>query len=131
MATSITTQADVLTYLTITDNEINRVSTERMEADNWAGVHGEAWSLVKSYLYDRKPRVEESDLDDPTELEYTTCCCVMYLAYQQAQLLSDEDAKRKQYWFKKFRKALAQVVITSDSTELSQESYSGRRSLRA
>ena len=131
MATSITEQADILTYLTVTDNEIARVSTERMDADNWAGVHGEAWSLVKAYLYDRRPKVEETDLDDTDELKYTTCCCVMYLAYQQAQLLSDEDSKRKKYWFKKFRKALAQVVITSDSTELSQESYAGRRSLRA
>ncbi len=131
MAASITTQANVLSYCMVTDNEINRLSTERMEADNWADCHEKAWTLILSFLYDRRPSIEESDLDDTDELIPATAHAVVYIAYQQAVMLSDEDKKRKAYWYKKMRKLLAQVVITSDSSELSQESYSGRRSLRA
>lgn len=131
MAASITTQAHVLQYCMLTDNEIARLTTQRMDSDNWADVHEKAWSLVLAYLYDRRPRIEESDLDDTDELLETTAYAVVYSAYQQAVMLSEEDKKRKAYWFKKFRKALAQVVITSNSSELSQEAFSGRRSLRA
>lgn len=131
MAASITTQAHVLQYCMLTDNEIQRLTTARMGSDNWVDVHEKAWTLVLSYLFDRRPKVEEDDIDDTDVLIPATAHAAVYCGYQQAVLLSDEDKVRKEYWHKKFRKLLAQVVITVDSTELPQESFSGRRSLRA
>ncbi len=131
MVASITTQAHVLQYAMLTDNEIQRMSTARMKADNWDDTHEKAWTLTLSYLFDRRPSIEEDDIDDTDVLIPTVAHAAVYCAYQQATLLSDEDKAQKKYWFKKFRRLLAQVVITSDSTELPQESYAGRRSLRA
>ncbi len=130
MATSITEQADILTYLTITDNELKRLETDRMNKDNWAGIHGEAWSLVKGMLLMRRPPLEEGDLDTPAELNLATCCAVIYSAYQQATMLSDEDKERKTYWSKRLYKALAEVILTSDSTEMPRESFGSMRMLR-
>ena len=130
MATSITTQADVLTNAVIPDNEVARLTTERMQSDNWASIHAKAWTMILGYLAARHPSMEESDLDDTDELIPATCFAVMYLAYQAAQMLSEDDLGRKKYWFRKMRKALATVELTSDSTTLPRESFGSRRALR-
>jgi len=130
MAASITTQADLLTYAMLTDNEIERLSTARMKDDNWADTHEKAWSLIKGMLLMRRPPLEETDLDDTDELLEATTYATIYCAYQQAVILSDEDKARKNYWYKKMLKAMAEVILTSDSTELGRESYGSRRALR-
>lgn len=130
MAASITTQAHLLTYAMMTDNEIKRLTTSRMESDNWADTHEKAWSLIKGMLLMRRPAVEEDDLDDTDELLEATTYAVIYCAYQQAVIISDEDKKRKSYWYAKMRKTMAEVIITSDSAELGRESYGSRRALR-
>ena len=131
MASSITTQADILTYTTIGDNELSRLETQRMEDDNWASMHTKAWTLIKEYLEDRRPSIAESDLDDTDELLQMTCYAVLYLAYQESQFISEDDAGRKKYWFKKMRKAVGRKKLTVNGATTSSESYLNRRSLRA
>ena len=130
MADSITTQADVIANVVIPDNELFPLTTERMKADNWATMHKHAWTLVKSYLLARHPPVEEDDLDDVTELAPATCYAVIYLAYDAVEIAGDDGRKRRAYWFRKLRKALAQADITVDGVPLSRESYGSRRALR-
>jgi hypothetical protein len=130
MATSITTQENVLTYTTVTDNELSRLETDRMKADNWAVFHAQAWRFVLRMLDSRRPPIAEADLDDTDELLETVCYCVIYLAYDAADFLSEEDKKRRGYWWKKFRRAFADVRLTVDGAEQPQELYTNRRSIR-
>ncbi len=130
MAASITTQADILIHTTIGDNELSRLTTARMESDNWLSMHTKAWTLIKDMLLDKRPFIEEDTLDTPTQLSKVTCYAVLYLAYQEAQIISDEDSGRKQYWFRKMRKEFSRVKLTVDGVVIGRESYAGMRSLR-
>ena len=66
MASSITTQADLLVYTTVSDNELGRISTDRMNKDAFGRFHDLAWTSVKRLLLARKPPIEEADLTTPT-----------------------------------------------------------------
>jgi len=130
VAASITTQADLLTYTSATDNEIGRLETERMRADNWAAVHTRAWTEVKELLLARRPSIEEADLDDTTELEKCTALMVLYQAYEEAELGTDDAKARKRFWFRKMRREFARVTITSGGMIVGPESFGSRRGLR-
>jgi len=130
VATSITTQADVLTYASITYNDLSRPTTDRMDKDNLAALHEKAWTLVKNKLLKRTPPIKEADLTTPAELTETTVYAVLCLAYEQAAL-SDEDKRYKKFWCRKYHKAFAEVELTVNGTPVGRESFSGRRSLRA
>jgi len=132
MVASITDQANLLTYTTVSDNELARLSTDRMTADSWARFHVVAWTMVKQYLADRRPTIAESDLDDTDELLETTCYAVLYLGYEEMELAggSDQDKVKKRFWFRKFRKAFARVTLTVDGTDVAPECFANRRSYR-
>jgi len=130
VASSITTQADLLTYTSATDNELSRLETERMRADNWASVHIRAWTEVKELLLARRPSIEEADLDDSSELEKCTCLMVLYQAYEEAELGTDEAKARKRYWFRKMRREFATRELTIDSVTVAPEAFGSRRALR-
>lgn len=131
MASSITTQADILTHVVIPDNELARLETERMVSDNWLSIHEKAWTLIKGMLLIRRPPLEESELGDSSEYDATVCFAVIYLAYQEAQIMTDEDQARKSYWYKKMRKAYAMVNPTdANGNEYGRESFGSRRALR-
>jgi hypothetical protein len=102
-----------------------------MRAEAWSKIHVQAWTLIKGMLLMRAPAVEESDLDDSSELKQTTCYAVIYLAYDQAQMLDDQQKARKSLWYRKMRKAFSEVSLTINSVTSGRESFSGRRSLRA
>ena len=129
MATSITTQADVLTFANVTDNELSRLETERMRKDNWASLHTQAWTRVKQMLGQRLPTVTESDLDDSTELKEATVYLVLYLAYCSPEL-GEQGEKRARYWWKRYRRTFAEVELTIGGSTWPAEDYSNMRSLR-
>jgi hypothetical protein len=131
MAASITTQADVLTYAAISDNELNRLESDRMKKDNWAALHIKAWTLIKGMLAVMPVPLEETDLDDTDEFKPVTVEAVIYIAYQEAEFLSPEDKKQKSYWFKKMRKTFAELTPTSGGATIARESYGSRRARRA
>ncbi len=130
MASSITTQADLLVYTTITDNELNRFSTDRMNKDNLTRFHVLAWTEVKKLLLARKPSIAEADLDDSDELKPCVCYMMLYQAYESADPGDDSIAPRRKYWWKKMRREFATVELTVDGVTLAPESYGSRRSLR-
>ena len=130
MASSITTQADVLTYTHLSDNEIGSLSTDRMAKDNWTRFHVLAWTLVKRWLAARRPSIEETDLDTPSELKEVTTLATVYYAFKAAEFMSEEHAARAKYWFKRARSAFAEVVITVAGAEQPKELFANRRMLR-
>jgi len=130
MADSITTQADVLTYTTLTDNEIMRLQNGRMNSDNWEAMHIKAWTLVKGMLAMRKPAYEESDLTDSTELKKCTVYAVLYLAYNESKL-SDTDKQQARYWYRMLRKEFAEVELTVNGATVGRESFGSMRAYRA
>ena len=95
MAASITTQADLLTYTSVSDNELGRISTDRMTKDNFARFHVLAWTAVKELLLARRPAIEEDDLDTPSQLAKCTCYMVLYKAYDSAEMNDDTVKRRK------------------------------------
>jgi hypothetical protein len=101
-----------------------------MKKDNWATVHAQAWAKFLGMMERRRPTWAEADIDDTDEVKYVVCYLVIYLAYQAADFLSDEDRKRKSYWWKRYRDAFAEVRITRDSSVWPPEMYTNRRSLR-
>ena len=131
MASSITTQADLLTYTSATDNELSRLETERMHLDNWAKVHIRAWTEVKELLLARRPSIEEDDLDDSSELTKCTSLMVLYQAYEEAEMGTDESMVRKRFWFRRMRREFARVKLSINGATLGTEAFSGRRSYRA
>jgi hypothetical protein len=130
MADSITTQTHVLRYTHLSDNEIASLSTDRMERDNWARFHVLGWDLVKRKLAKEIPIIEEADLDDTDELLEVTTFAVVYFAFKAAEFMSEEHQKRSKYWYKRFRNAFSEVIITVDGVERRAEMFSNRRSLR-
>ncbi len=130
MASSITTQADLLEFTSVTDNDLSNVSTDRMTKDNLARFHVLAWTGVKELLLARRPQIEEDDLDTPTQLKQCTCFMVLYQAYEAADPGDDSMKGKKRYWWKKMRRAFATVELTVDGVTLAPESYGSRRSLR-
>jgi hypothetical protein len=131
VASSITTQADLLTYTTVTDNELSRLQTARMEATYWDRLHVIAWAEVKELLTDRRPSVAEDDLDTPSQLAKCTCLMVLYLAYDSAEVGAEDSASRKRHWHGRMRREFARVLLTVNGATLPSEAYSNRRSYRA
>lgn len=131
MASSITKQADLLTFTSVTDNELSRISTDRMNKDAFDRFHVLAWTGVKELLLARRPPIEEDDLDTPAELKQCTCFMVLYQAYEAADPGDDSVAPRRKYWWKKMRRAFATKELTVNGATVAPESYGSRRSLRA
>ncbi|KKK94436.1 hypothetical protein LCGC14_2682860 [marine sediment metagenome] len=130
MASSITTQADLLIYTSVSDNELGRISTDRMGKDNFARFHTLAWTGVKQLLLARRPQIEEDDLDDADELKECVCYMVLYQAYEAADPGDDSVAPRRKYWWKKMRRAFATVQLSVGGTTVGTEAYGSRRCLR-
>ena len=131
MAASITTQADLLTYGIISDNEIERLTDDRMRKNDWATLHEMAWTRVKAQLALRPQPVAEDDLDDTTELKRATIYMVLHYAYAKAAMPGNRaEAEEKRYW-KLAIKELAEVQVTVDGDTVERESYRSFRALRA
>ena len=130
MATSITTQADVLTYGLVTDNEIERLSTDRMRSENWSTLHARAWTKVLDLLALRPDAIEESDLDDTDELKPATIYVVLHYAYAQAEFMSDEDQKRASVYWDRAIAELNEVRLSVNGGTRDRSSYSFRRARR-
>jgi len=129
MASSITTQADLLTYTSIADNELGRISTDRMNKDAFKRFHELAWDAVKALLLARKPAITEAQLTTPTQLAKCTCLMVLYLAYDSAEL-NDDSVKRRKTWWKRMRREFATKELTVDGETVAAEGYGSRRADR-
>lgn len=131
MATSITTQSDVLTYGLITDHEIDRLTTDRMRRENWQTLHERAWTKILDYLKLRPDEIEETDLDDTSELTVATVYMVLHYAYAQAEIMGDSDQQNSQLYWDRAMKELAEVRLTVSGSEVARSSYAWRRTARA
>ena len=130
MATSITTNADLLTYGLITDNEISRLSTERMASNQWSTMHARAWSKVLDKLALRASPLTESDLSDTDELKQATCFFVLFYAYSQAELTGNMSGDRAEVYWKRGEKELAEVRLTVAGGTADRDCYGLRRARR-
>jgi hypothetical protein len=130
VATSITTQADVLTYGLITDNEIHSLTTERMKSDNWATLHERAWTKVLDQLALRASPIEETDLSDTSELKPATVFVVLHYAYAQAEFMNDENQKRSELYWLRAMKELEEVRLSVTTGTASRGGFSYRRARR-
>jgi len=130
VATSITDQADVLTYGLVTDNEIHSLSTDRMKKDNWATLHNRAWTKILDMLWLRASPLEESDLSDTDELITATVYMVLHYAYAQAEFMNDENQKRSMLYWERAIKELQEVRLTVANGEVGRGSFDFRRARR-
>ena len=130
MATSITTQADVLTYGLISDNEIENLTTERMRANNWTTLHARAWTKILDLLALRSMPLTEDDIDDTDELVTATVYMVLHYAYSQAEGVGDINKERAQLYYDRSIKELQEVRLTIGGGTASRSSYSFRRARR-
>lgn len=111
MAASITTQADVVEYGLITDNEIHRLSTERMRADNWLNLHERAWDWVLRMLELRASPLEESDLSAADQTALKPAVVYMVLHYAYAQNLTTEASARADLYQRRAIKELQEIKL--------------------
>jgi hypothetical protein len=130
VATSITTQADVLTYGLVTDNEISNLTTDRMEKEAWSTLHARAWTKILDLLALRTPTIEESDLSDTTELTVATVYMVMHYAYAQAEFMSDEMQARSDLYWKRAVAELEEARLTVNGSTAPRDSYAFKRARR-
>ena len=130
MATSITTQEDVIEYGLVTDNEIHSLSTERMKANNWATLHARAWTKILDMLWLRASPIEESDLSDTDELIPATVYMVLHYAYAQGEFMNDDNQSNAGRYWERAIKELQEVRITLAGGETTKGSYDFRRARR-
>jgi hypothetical protein len=102
-----------------------------MRKDNWASLHERAWTKVLDHLALRPAPIEESDLDDTSELTVATVYYVLYLAYEQAHMMGDAAQKAAERYYDKFIKEMAEVRLTVDGAEQPRSCYRFRRAARA
>lgn len=131
MATSITTQADLVTYGDVTDNEIERLTTERMRANNWSREHQRAWSEVLRQLALRPTAIEEDDLGDTDELKRATIYMVLHYAYEQAELnIPGSQGRAGLYWDRAIRELSELELTLASGGTAGRSSYGFRRAVR-
>ena len=124
MADYITTNDDLLDYDVIPDGDLPRLGTERLEAESpaWKTRHSVAWSRTLQRLAARDPKIEESDLDDPTELKLAVCYMVAHLAYRQ-QAGSAHDLKRADLMYQLWEREVEEVRLTIQGAKTTPGSW--------
>ena len=96
MASKITDNSDLVDYDVISRAAISDLETSDSRYNNWDTRHEMAWTKVKSML-NRLLGIEESDLDDTSQLKLATCEYVAYLAYRTSEREEEQDLTRKHY----------------------------------
>jgi len=122
MAATITDNVDLLAAELILRSEYDRLNTYDRKADAWIRVHTRAWTEVKKDLLNIK-RLEESDLDDPTELEDVVLMKVLEIAYRSSDV--DGDSVKAKRWGRRYEREFQTVKISSGGSTLAA---SGRTS---
>jgi hypothetical protein len=118
MATSITTNLDLLQLEVMTAAEINRLMTP--EAANsvtalgvsfpWRYRHERAWARILRDLSLRPHRVTEADITDTSELKLASCYLVAAIAYASGE--TKEDQHRTQYFNDFYEREINEVQLT-------------------
>ena len=117
MATSITTNADLVDLEILTDYDIAQLTTARLgvETPPWATRHERAWTKILELLALRRPPVTEAELSTTTSLKYASCYYVAYLACEMGR--SDKHAKMAGEFYAKFRREMNEVVLDATTGE--------------
>jgi len=114
ITTTATLRAEGLEY----DDEIDRL-LDAEEFDNEPlKPHKGGWSQVKRDLLRRRPELEESDLNDPTELMYVTHLCVLARLYDLSEI--DDDGKKSQSYWARYRKEMKEVKLNDGVSQASE-----------
>ena len=109
MADSITDKTDLLAAELILTSEFNRLDTYDRNADSWASVHKRAWTEVKKDLKQLR-QLDESDLDDSTELEDVVLMKVLEIAYRTSDVEGDSVLAKR--WGKRYEREFQRVRLT-------------------
>lgn len=131
MASSITTNADLLSHEVMIASEIERLTTP--EARNsitsagasfpWRYRHEQAWSRVVRDLLMLPNPIAETDLSDPTQLTLATCFMVAALAYSHGE--SAEDKHRQEYFKNLYDREMAEAALTLAGGDAQRASVGG------
>jgi len=116
MADSITDNTALLAAELITRSEFDRLNTYERDSDSWASVHKRAWTETKKDLLKRRDPIEESDLDDVSELEDAVLYKVLEIAYRTSDVDGDEVLAKR--WRNAYEREMREVQLTvSGETE--------------
>jgi hypothetical protein len=114
MADSITDNTALLAAEFILSSEFDRLNTYDRNADSWASVHKRAWTEVKKDLKGLR-QLEESDLDDTSELEDVALMKVLEIAYRTSDVEGDSVLSKR--WSRRYEREFQRVHITVSGGE--------------
>jgi hypothetical protein len=115
MADSITNDVTLKAACLELDAEVDRLVDAGDFTDDPLKHHKAAWSQVKRDLLRRRPAVEETDLGDTDELLFATHLCALYILYSLSEI--EDDAKKTQSYWQRYRKEMREVQLTISGTE--------------
>ena len=126
-----TTNADLATYDVLTAVEIKRLGTAALDGETppWKTRHDEAWAKTLQRLRVRNPSIEESSVDDPTELSRACAYYVAYLGFRQ-QAGSPQDLKRAAWYYDLWEREVEEVYLTIFGQETAAGGWGWRRAMR-
>jgi hypothetical protein len=80
--------------------------------------HRAAWTQCKKDLLRNRPEMEETDLDDSTELQEVVHLLVMHILFRLSDIEADKITAQK-YW-NRYRKAMNEVQLNDGYSQASE-----------